>query len=227
MERNTAERLAALRREHGYSQEELAEKLGVSRQAVSKWERAESSPDTDNLVALARLYGTSLDSLVGIETPSAGAQDSGDEAADHDPASTPSRKTKIIIAVLIVLALIEAAGLAALAMRTQTTTWTHEVIGDVIATSQAGDEFVVQTNSDGRYPTGIYCYFSCKTTDSTRFFDLGDNELKPTWIREGWRVRLMLTSDSPDEVPGCAEVQEVHIVERDLDTDLELKGESS
>ena len=48
-----ANRLLALRREHGYSQEELAYKLGVSRQAVSKWERAESSPDTDNLLALA------------------------------------------------------------------------------------------------------------------------------------------------------------------------------
>ena len=54
-----ANRLVELRRAHGYSQEELAGKLGVSRQAVSKWERAESSPDTDNLIALARLYGGS------------------------------------------------------------------------------------------------------------------------------------------------------------------------
>lgn len=59
-----ADRLVALRREHGYSQEELAARLGVSRQAVSKWERAESSPDTDNLITLARLYGTSLDELL-------------------------------------------------------------------------------------------------------------------------------------------------------------------
>ena len=63
-----ANRLLALRREHGYSQEELAYKLGVSRQAVSKWERAESSPDTDNLLALARLYGVSLDALL-LHTP--------------------------------------------------------------------------------------------------------------------------------------------------------------
>ena len=42
------------------TQEFVAESIGVSRQAVSKWERAESSPDTDNLLALARLYGLSL-----------------------------------------------------------------------------------------------------------------------------------------------------------------------
>jgi transcriptional regulator with XRE-family HTH domain len=61
-----AQRLAKLRREKGFSQEELAEKLGLSRQAVSKWERAESSPDTDNLIALAGIYGMSIDSLLAI-----------------------------------------------------------------------------------------------------------------------------------------------------------------
>ena len=60
----TAERLVQLRKAHGLSQEELAEKLNVSRQAVSKWERAESSPDTDNLIALAALYGVTLDEVV-------------------------------------------------------------------------------------------------------------------------------------------------------------------
>lgn len=64
-----ADRLVELRRAFGFSQEELAEKLGVSRQAVSKWERAESSPDTDNLIALARLYRVSLDELLGLASP--------------------------------------------------------------------------------------------------------------------------------------------------------------
>ena len=59
-----ANRLQKLRKENGYSQEELADKLGISRQAVSKWERAESSPDTDNLIVLARLYNISLDDLL-------------------------------------------------------------------------------------------------------------------------------------------------------------------
>ena len=59
-----ADRLLRLRKAHGFSQEELAEKIGISRQSVSKWERAEASPDTDNLIALARLYGVSLDELL-------------------------------------------------------------------------------------------------------------------------------------------------------------------
>ena len=62
-----AQRLAELRRARGYSQESLARELGLSRQAVSKWERAESSPDTENLIALARLYGVSLDELLRVD----------------------------------------------------------------------------------------------------------------------------------------------------------------
>ena len=49
-----ANRLVKLRKENNLSQEALANKLGISRQAVSKWERAEASPDTDNLISLSK-----------------------------------------------------------------------------------------------------------------------------------------------------------------------------
>ena len=62
-----ANKLVKLRKKAGLSQEELADKLGLSRQAVSKWERAEASPDTDNLICLAKLYGVSLDELLSTE----------------------------------------------------------------------------------------------------------------------------------------------------------------
>jgi transcriptional regulator with XRE-family HTH domain len=62
-----ANKLLALRKKNNLSQEELAEKLGVSRQAISKWERGETSPDTDNLILLANLYRVSLDELLGID----------------------------------------------------------------------------------------------------------------------------------------------------------------
>ena len=64
-----ANRLVKLRKENHLSQEQLAEKIGISRQAVSKWERAEASPDTDNLILLARLYHISLDELLKTEEP--------------------------------------------------------------------------------------------------------------------------------------------------------------
>ena len=60
----TANKLLQYRKASGLSQEELAEKIGVSRQAVSKWERAEASPDTDNLILLAKIYGVTLDELL-------------------------------------------------------------------------------------------------------------------------------------------------------------------
>ncbi len=82
-----ANRLVNLRKEKGLSQEQLAEKIGVSRQAVSKWERSEASPDTDNLIMLARLYEVSLDELLRTEDeiplPEADAGDGGGEAAEE------------------------------------------------------------------------------------------------------------------------------------------------
>lgn len=62
-----ANRLVKLRKENNLSQEALANKLGISRQAVSKWERAEASPDTDNLILLSKLYGVSLDELLNTD----------------------------------------------------------------------------------------------------------------------------------------------------------------
>ena len=58
-------KLFELRKRNGLSQGELAEKLGVSRQAVSKWECGESLPDTDNLITISKLFDVSLDDLIG------------------------------------------------------------------------------------------------------------------------------------------------------------------
>lgn len=93
----TANRLYEYRKKNGLSQEELAEKLGVSRQAVSKWERAEASPDTDNLINLSKIYGVSLDALInkspnncetgdtaGAESDSEGDKNDSDDGKSSD-----------------------------------------------------------------------------------------------------------------------------------------------
>lgn len=56
--------LKLFRKQNDYTQEEVAERLNVSRQAVAKWERGESVPDIENCIALADMYGTTVDMLV-------------------------------------------------------------------------------------------------------------------------------------------------------------------
>ena len=63
------EKLYALRKERKMSQEDLAAVLGVSRQAVQKWEAGSTSPDMKNLVALSRHYDISLDTLLKDDMP--------------------------------------------------------------------------------------------------------------------------------------------------------------
>ncbi|AWW27406.1 helix-turn-helix domain-containing protein [Acetobacterium carbinolicum] len=61
--------LQTLRKAHRYTQEDVAEKITVSRQSVAKWENGESLPDMNKCIALAELYNISLDTLVnGTET---------------------------------------------------------------------------------------------------------------------------------------------------------------
>jgi transcriptional regulator with XRE-family HTH domain len=60
-----AENLQVLRKQNHLSQEELAEKCQVSRQAIAKWERGESVPTIEKLIYLAGFYDVSLDELVG------------------------------------------------------------------------------------------------------------------------------------------------------------------
>lgn len=84
-----ANRLLGLRKEHKLSQEELAKRLNISRQAVSKWERAEASPDTDNLIELSKLYGISLDQLLtGNDADQAGTAESQADSANKEAENT-------------------------------------------------------------------------------------------------------------------------------------------
>jgi len=62
------ENLVMLRGIHGYSQEEIAEKIGISRQAYAKWESGATVPDIEKSRLLAEVYGVSIDSLIKTES---------------------------------------------------------------------------------------------------------------------------------------------------------------
>lgn len=65
------EKLYALRKKSGLSQEQLAEALNVSRQAISKWESGSAMPESDKLLALSNYFGVSLDYLLKDGAPDA------------------------------------------------------------------------------------------------------------------------------------------------------------
>ncbi|MFA5524590.1 MAG: helix-turn-helix domain-containing protein [Tissierellales bacterium] len=65
---NMADRIQSLRKLKGISQEELADKIGVSRQAVSKWENEQSIPDLDKVIIMSECFGVTTDYILkGIE----------------------------------------------------------------------------------------------------------------------------------------------------------------
>lgn len=122
---DVAERLAALRKRAGLSQGDVAERLNVSRQAVSRWETGFTVPSTDNLSHLGRLYGVTLDELLSYsaalppEKPQeeAPAQQPKAEAPAPTPqpaAASASAHAKVIIIALSILCLLLAIGVGVL-----------------------------------------------------------------------------------------------------------------
>lgn len=93
-EQTLGRRIQEARKAAGLSQESLGERLGVSRQAVSKWESDASVPDLENLIAMSRIFGVTIGALLGVEpaaeepteedSPEAPGGESGDAAPDRE-----------------------------------------------------------------------------------------------------------------------------------------------
>ena len=83
------EKLLALRRQAGYSQEELADRLNVSRQAISRWEMGTTLPDAQNLIQLSRIFGVSIDAMLQEELPLT------ERLTPPEPAAEPSKEEKL------------------------------------------------------------------------------------------------------------------------------------
>ena len=101
--RNLPAKLVSLRKQKGITQMELAEKLNVSRQAISRWEVGAAVPTTDNLKVLSELYGVSIDYLLNDAAESASKQ-------NEEKRGVQSRRgfsvSEAIIAMLLVIILV-------------------------------------------------------------------------------------------------------------------------
>lgn len=134
---NMAEKLNTLRREHGDTQSTLAEKLGVSRQAVSLWELGEAAPSMDNLKRLGELYGVPMGYLLNdsMESPTAVAV--AERPEEKAPEKRAWRKPALIgiaigLALAAVIALLAVAYSAGYSKGVADSTPTYPIHTDII-----------------------------------------------------------------------------------------------
>lgn len=113
---NFSERFLELRKQSGYSQEEIGYKLNVARQTISKWESGVTTPDMENLIKISQLFNISIDDLAGnkLENKSLEEKTSEIEKVENigqieekeKPQKSKLRKFLKIIAIILVLAII-------------------------------------------------------------------------------------------------------------------------
>lgn len=103
------EKLSFLRKKQGMTQMELAEKLDISRQAVSRWEQGTSEPSTENLVSIGKLFGVSVDDLVNesvqlqAESTVQVAMAERKETADKRSGYTVAKIVGVVIFAVVIL----------------------------------------------------------------------------------------------------------------------------
>lgn len=112
MEQTLGKRIAQSRKRLGMTQDQLAEKLGVTAQAVSKWENDQSCPDISMLPKLSGIFGISADELLGIQeervhtpevVPAPEAEKSGEHSGKYALEYTAGRKASVSLAVWVLL----------------------------------------------------------------------------------------------------------------------------
>ncbi|MCL2396962.1 MAG: helix-turn-helix domain-containing protein [Defluviitaleaceae bacterium] len=100
------EKIQALRKQKGLSQEQLSEKMSVTRQAVSKWELDETNPDLDNIVQISNIFDVSIDYLLGKESATSRKHTIHDAKIEPKPKRAPIIKCVAATAIIFGLGII-------------------------------------------------------------------------------------------------------------------------
>ena len=93
-----ADKIIRLRKKNGWSQEELADKMNVSRQAVSKWESAQTIPDLEKILQLGTLFGVTTDYLLKDEIEE--EEFSNDDSSDTT-VKTPTNCSRLVMRCIV------------------------------------------------------------------------------------------------------------------------------
>mgnify|MGYP003378891518 CR=1 FL=1 len=101
-----SERTYQLRRKNGLSQEQLAEKIGVSRQAISKWESGTSTPELEKLLALSECFRMTLDELVKDEAANPETKEATPNPEEKKVSKVPEMKAGIGLCLIGAICLI-------------------------------------------------------------------------------------------------------------------------
>ena len=101
-----SERIYKFRRKSGLSQEQLAEKIGVSRQAISKWESGTSAPELEKLLALSDCFSITLDELVKDETANQEASEAPLKSRENKASKVAEMKVGIGLCLIGAICLI-------------------------------------------------------------------------------------------------------------------------
>ena len=119
-------RIQEARKAAGLSQESLGERLGVSRQAVSKWEADTSVPELENLIAMSRIFGVTIGALLGVETPEEAPETEGAASEETEAGTAPAGELtdrELAAVEAIVRKYLEAAGRPRWSQRKRLAVW--------------------------------------------------------------------------------------------------------
>lgn len=130
------EKLVALRKEKGLTQLVVAEKLDVSRQAISRWELGTALPSTDNLKSLSELYGVPVDYLINEETERVNSE--GNNKKENEDRRDHKRLLRGIVACISVVLIVIVVSCIAIFLKEETETIPIENL---------------QTGKDDNYPS--------------------------------------------------------------------------
>ena len=114
------EKLVALRKEKGLTQSAVAEKLDVSRQAISRWESGVALPSTDNLKCLGALYGVPVDYLINEETELVNSE--SDNKKENEDRRNHKKLSRGIVACISVVLIVIVVSFIAIFLREETET---------------------------------------------------------------------------------------------------------